>query len=751
MLHSIEEFLPRLEHLGMLIYWLAGLAAFLESLAGVGLFVPGTVFVVVCGFVAAQGHTHVVDLIWVAAIGAVLGDGTSFHMGRKGTRLFRKENRFLTTSLLDRGVAYFRRHGGKSIFLGRFFGPLRAVIPFVAGTCRMSIKAFLLWNVLSAIGWAALYVSIGYFSGHAWQVVMMWSSRIGAFVAAVIVSLVAMYLLLRLVMRRARAVWNPVSSIGASTWAGFVGSPEIQSLLRKHPRLFRFLGNRLRIDHFSGLPLSLLLVIFACMLGLLLGLVEDIVTSDPMVAADHRFEALLYVFRNPVLVRVFLGITALGKWQIVVSGAVTASVILFLHKKSHYILSFWLALIGCETTVMVGKLAFHRVRPIHPVYTESSYAFPSGHAAASIVLYGFLAFLVIRQLAGWRRRLNVIFLTAVIIMAIGFSRLYLGVHYLSDVWGGYLLGALWLITAVVVAEWLRSRRWLSHRYGKGRSPSKRVDFSLVALEVVFCAVFVVRYHPPENVVKERPRIILVADGPKGLFAEPNVPRYTETLTGRHQEPISLIIVAANKEAMVDAFRKAGWYLADPVTPRSVLRIAGAALADKEYLHAPVYPSWWNAKVHVMGFEKPTPKHSVRERHHARFWRTRFVTPSGDAIYVGTASLDTGVKWGLTHTISPDIDKERDLIYADLRQTQLVKDAQEFQLIDPTFGHNSSGEPFFTDGKAYWIDLKDAARSKTPRPVGKPTPHMTIESHAATVPTKPDESRRDASRRKNTTV
>jgi membrane-associated phospholipid phosphatase len=97
------------------------------------------------------------------------------------------------------------------------------------------------------------------------------------------------------------------------------------------------------------------------------------------------------------------------------------------------------------TTVL--KLVFHRGRPetATEFITHQSWSFPSGHAMNSMVCYGFLALLLLDRTTGRRRRVAIIVVAAILIGAIGFSRLYLGVHYLSDVAGGFIAGAAWLL------------------------------------------------------------------------------------------------------------------------------------------------------------------------------------------------------------------------------------------------------------------------------------------------------------------
>ena len=138
--------LPTIEHLGIIGYWLVLFVSFIESLAFVGEFVPGGVFVIFAGFLSAQGYFDLGDLIWFAAIGSILGDNLSYWLGSKGMRFFRNKNRILKLSHLEKGELFFKKHGEKSILLGRFIGPLRPIVPFVAGLFKMRQRTFLFWN-----------------------------------------------------------------------------------------------------------------------------------------------------------------------------------------------------------------------------------------------------------------------------------------------------------------------------------------------------------------------------------------------------------------------------------------------------------------------------------------------------------------------------------------------------------------------------------------------------------------------------
>lgn len=144
--------------------WLFFTLAFIESAPFVGVFIPGATFISIGGFLASQNYLNAWDIIIFATIGAVLGDFFSYSLGRWGGAWV-KDKKIINQTLLNHGEDFFNKYGNISVFWGRFFGPIRAIIPFIAGLSKMKQRPFIFWNILSGISWAILNVFLGYFSG----------------------------------------------------------------------------------------------------------------------------------------------------------------------------------------------------------------------------------------------------------------------------------------------------------------------------------------------------------------------------------------------------------------------------------------------------------------------------------------------------------------------------------------------------------------------------------------------------------
>lgn len=191
-----QNLLPHLQHLGVAGYWLLTLITFGESFVLTGMFVPGTVLLVIMGGLVPQGYYDFGDLVFFAVCGSILGDCVSYELGRLGR--FHVDRYAFLKGYLERGRAYFNLHGGKSVIMGRFIGPIRPIIPFIAGVSDMKRLSFYVYNVSSAIGWSVCYLLLGYVFGIAWKSALKWSSLgVGGIVIVVILVYVVMWFMKR--------------------------------------------------------------------------------------------------------------------------------------------------------------------------------------------------------------------------------------------------------------------------------------------------------------------------------------------------------------------------------------------------------------------------------------------------------------------------------------------------------------------------------------------------------------------------
>ena len=188
-------------------------------------------------------------------------------------------------------------------------------------------------------------------------------------------------------------------------------------------------------------PLLAVLVILGSS-WLFLGVLEDVATRDPLVDFDVTLQLALQKYRTPLLDSVMVAVTRLGDVEVVLP-VVIAALAWFVWHRLWPTSLFWILATGmAELLVKVLKWLLQRTRPVSLYQGLELYSFPSGHATVAVVVYGFLAFLVCRgQTANVQWRVGLV--AGAIVLAIAFSRLYLGVHWFSDVVAGLSLGVAW--------------------------------------------------------------------------------------------------------------------------------------------------------------------------------------------------------------------------------------------------------------------------------------------------------------------
>jgi undecaprenyl-diphosphatase len=182
---------------------------------------------------------------------------------------------------------------------------------------------------------------------------------------------------------------------------------------------------------------------------LFLGVLEDVVSGDPLVAVDVKIHAALQSIRSPLLDSLMVAASELG------DAPVTIPVVLvvlgwLVWRRRVRSAAFWiLAVVFAQLFVITLKFAMRRARPSSMYEGIQGFSFPSNHATLSVVTYGFLAFFVARAW-GHIARLRVATATVLFILLISFSRLYLGVHWFYDVLAGISFGVAWIATAAVL-------------------------------------------------------------------------------------------------------------------------------------------------------------------------------------------------------------------------------------------------------------------------------------------------------------
>jgi membrane protein DedA with SNARE-associated domain len=189
---------------GMIFVAAVFVIAFLEALVAIGLIMPGSVLTVFSGWLAFQGKAPIATIMAAAAFGALLGDLLSYWLGaRFGVHLWQWSLLKKRQSLLHMTELFFIKHGGKGIFFGRFLGPIRGLVPFVAGASQMRPALFSGYAIISGVLWGISYPGLGYLGGTSWQQAETLAGRLGLLMMlALIVTLLATWLRHKLLPRQ---------------------------------------------------------------------------------------------------------------------------------------------------------------------------------------------------------------------------------------------------------------------------------------------------------------------------------------------------------------------------------------------------------------------------------------------------------------------------------------------------------------------------------------------------------------------
>ena len=164
----MDKHLPQMvSDMGFWIYLVLFVIIFIETGVVVMPFLPGDSLLFAAGAVAASTELNIFALAALLAAAAILGDTANYWIGHFiGPKVFTQKSRWFKKEYLDRTVAFYEKHGGKTIFLARFVPIIRTFAPFVAGIGRMRYSYFISYNIVGGIVWTSLFLAAGYFFGN---------------------------------------------------------------------------------------------------------------------------------------------------------------------------------------------------------------------------------------------------------------------------------------------------------------------------------------------------------------------------------------------------------------------------------------------------------------------------------------------------------------------------------------------------------------------------------------------------------
>lgn len=418
-----------------------------EALLVIGLFVPSTAVLVGAGILVGTGHLHFWPIFFATTVGAIAGDQISFWAGKLyGERLKLKWPLNRYPQLVAKGEDFVRGHGGKSIAIGRFVPGVKAVIPGIVGMLGMGQVYFASINVFSGIAWSALHLVPGVLIGQGLAFAGELSGRLLVVLLVLVTVLGVGGYLIRLGVSNLSPLLNHLlERVSASAKASSNGWMQ------------RF-GDAASPDN----PRSLLLVVFAAVaMGGLIALAAMIARLSGSAAlsnADMSVFGLMKEMRSAPGDELMITMTMLGDSVVLI--AVSLTMLAWMVWRRAY-----RAAAAAAVTILLGwlfvpflTLGLQRTRAV--ALTAGPAGFlgqPLSHATMAAVVFGILAVLVSHSLGRWSRSL-VYAACGVLVIAIAYSRVYLGIHWLSDVMAGLVFGTVMTAAFGVVIETIPPRR-----------------------------------------------------------------------------------------------------------------------------------------------------------------------------------------------------------------------------------------------------------------------------------------------------
>jgi len=414
------------------------LIALIESLPVLGTIVPGSVMMTAIGALIGSGLVAGVPTIIAATLGAFIGDCIGFALGVRYKNNYRNMWPFKKYPVwMDKSEAFFAKHGGKSIIVGRFIGPARSTVPMVAGLLKVSWPRFVMAAVPSAFMWALAYMLPGILLGaFALEIPV---KQMPQFIIYGIILIALIWFIIWLCQRSFSFLSSCVCSFMDRRWQSI-------QIRNNSYSISSFIANK---NNPSDSKQALLLVLSLFLFFIFILLLILVMTKSFIINLNNPIYYLLQSLRTQPVDKFFIGLTSLCNTDTVIVSSLFIMIGLFIMRQFRLLGFFFISMAMAAVLGNGVKMLFFSLRPevVLPYIHESS--FPSGHALISVTFYGSIAYISTQLFTNVSRRF-IYGLVSVIVFIIILSRLYLGAHWLTDVIAGVILGVAVVLFCVML-------------------------------------------------------------------------------------------------------------------------------------------------------------------------------------------------------------------------------------------------------------------------------------------------------------
>lgn len=588
------------------------LVAFAESMAVIGLLVPGVVMMFGLGALITAGALGFWPVFAWAVVGAVVGDGASFWLGyhyRERLTQVWPFNRYPDS--LQTGISFFQKYGGKSVAFGRFVGPVRAVIPLVAGMLAMPPLRFFVANLLSALAWAPAYLLPGMVFGASLELAAEVAFRLVILLGAIL----ALVWLVAWAVRRAFNLLSP----HANAWLG--------GLLRwsqLHPKVGEIGAALADPNHPDARGLAILATLLLLTTLGSVTLVSLTLSGDGLEWINRIVLNALQSMGTPYGDHLMVAFRRIADWGVLLPASLLVGLYLWLEGHRRTAL-YWLAALAFGLGAPLILSALFHIPPLGAsLHQGLGTAAANGEVLRTSVLYGFLSVVIARGLAP-RWRWLPYGVAAVLISLVVLAQLYLGAAALTLMLGSLTLGLAWV--AALGIAYRRHTHLESHWRGL-------TLVSLAALGLIY-GIQTYRLQAPE-VAAIRPAQPLHSTSTDAWMSElwRQLPTWREDLRQQHDHPFNFQY-AGDPAALTEVLAPAGWRHAPMLDWGNSLKLLSPELLLQEL---PVLPQVHNGHHNAFAWVKPL---SDGGRLVLRLWPSGYRLGDTDQpLWIGTVSEQT---------------------------------------------------------------------------------------------------------------
>ncbi|MFH1583068.1 MAG: bifunctional DedA family/phosphatase PAP2 family protein [Candidatus Falkowbacteria bacterium] len=409
--------LPLIDHWGYLIIFITAIS---EALPILGTFIPGHTIIILGGLLAKIGIFKLGAVMAVASAGVVTGDLLAYYIGRKfgydfvvryGKYFFLNEEKYNKTKDL------VSEHTGKALIVGRFSPFTRAVSAFLAGIYKIKFPKFVFYSIVGGVSWATLSVLLGYVMGQGFESATKYFGRV---VLAAIILIILIFLAYRALNKRK------------------------QVFLKKH---------------------SLYLALNALSIYIFSKMIEDYLDKESTYHFDLWLNQNITSVWQPWLNKLMIFITNILSPEILLAVAILAAIYFFIKKNWYNTALIFMGSVGGLILGAILKQLIGRLRPLGGLVAESGLSFPSQHSLMALIFFSLIMFLFTEKIKNKLFKILFIFSNLFFIILVGFSRIYLKVHWFSDIIAGLALGLFWL-TFLILAFAVIIKLFNDKKYGK---------------------------------------------------------------------------------------------------------------------------------------------------------------------------------------------------------------------------------------------------------------------------------------------